>query len=315
MHWSFLILLALVVVVEWPGGAGAVAAGLVWIAALFASVVVHELAHCFVARRRGGSVLGILLLPIGGMSRMDHIPSKPSDEAAIAVAGPATSFGLGAAFLLLGILAGSAVWPPTLVAGSWLARLGWLNLLLGAFNLLPALPMDGGRVLRATLARHLPNLTATRIAANVARVVAVGLVLAGVFWDFWLVLIGFFVFFGASSEEAGARLAGRLRQPGPGSWPPPGWGAYGGAGWPPPQQAGWQPPQQAGWPPPQQAQPPQQHGWPPPQQHGWSPPAYGWFPPVWTPPPGGSAIDVPVEGDGGDADGSQPLGERFGQHH
>jgi Zn-dependent protease len=311
MHWSFLILLAIVVVAEWPGGLGAVAAGLIWIAALFASVVVHELAHCFVARRRGGSVLGILLLPIGGMSRMDRIPSNPSDERAIAAAGPATSFGLGAAFLVLGLIAGGAVWPPTLVAGSWLARLGWLNLLLGAFNLLPALPMDGGRVLRATLARHLSHLSATRIAAAVARVFAVGLVVAGVLWDIWLLPIGFFVFLGASGEEASARLEDRRQHPGPSGWPPPawGWGPNGPGTGPQPQQQGtWPPPQQQGtWPPPQQ-----QGTWPPPQQqHGWSPP-YGWPPRAWpTQRPGQrSAIDVPMEGDGGDVDGGQPLGER-----
>lgn len=231
VHWSFVLLLGLVVVSGWSGGAGAIAGGLLWVAALFASVVVHELAHCLVARRRGGAVLGILLLPIGGMSRMDYLPPDPGDEAAIAAAGPATSLALGAALLAIGALLGSAMWPP-LVAGSWWTRLGWLNVLLAVFNLLPALPMDGGRVLRASLSRRLPRPAATRIAATVARVVALGLVVVGVFYDFWLVFVGMFVLFGASREVALARAeqAGEFapfvpypEQPPAGSWPPP-WG-------------------------------------------------------------------------------------------
>src|SRR5487761_1024558 len=204
MHWSFLLLLGFVVLAEWGGGASAMLAGAVWIAVLFGCVVLHELAHCVVARHRGATVLGILLLPLGGMSRMDRMPEAPKDEAAIAAAGPATSLGLGALALIAGALIGSSVWPPTLVAGSWWARIGWLNLLLGLFNLLPALPMDGGRILRASLARRVPRLQATRIAVAVARVLAFGLIVAGVFWDFWLVLIGIFVYVGAASEKAQA---------------------------------------------------------------------------------------------------------------
>ena len=216
VHWSFVLLIGLVVLADWSAGPAGILGGLVWVAALFASVVAHELAHSLLARRLGGRVLGILLLPIGGMSRMEQIPDRPADEAAIAAAGPATSLLLGGLFLSLGALVGSAVWPPTLLAGSWWARLGWLNLLLGVFNLLPALPMDGGRVLRAALAQRLPRLTATRVAAAVARVLAVGLIVAGVFYDFWLVLIGLFVLLGASREVSIARTGQ------PASWARPG---------------------------------------------------------------------------------------------
>jgi Zn-dependent protease len=329
MHWSFLLLLGFVAFVEWPGGLAAEAAGAIWIAALFAFVVVHELAHCLVARRRGGSVIDILLLPIGGMSRMDHIPAAPADEAAVAAAGPATSLALGALLLAIGAAAGSSLWPPTLIAGSWWARLGWLNLLLGAFNLLPALPMDGGRVLRAALTHGRTRARATRIAASVAHVVAAGLVLAGVFWDFWLVFIGVFVWLGASGEVAQVEQSeredrgrrqrtGGPRPPGQGSqwsWVPP-------PGSPPPA---WRPPTPPAWPPPTW-RPPTPPAWPPPT---WPPPTSAQGPPAGTgslsPDPGAHPnasrradespvlpVDVAVERRGGDTRGGQPTGEHVG---
>ena len=292
VHWSFPLLVALVVVAEWPAGAGAVVGGLVWVAALFAGVVVHELAHCVVAKRRGGTVLGILLLPIGGMSRMDRIPERPADEAAIAAAGPAMSLVLGGLLLVTGALLGSSVWPATLVTGSWWARLGWLNLLLAAFNLLPALPMDGGRMLRAGLARRLPRLAATRIAASVARVLALGLVVAGVFYDFWLVLIGIFVLLGASGEVASAQADELAKRQ------PPGWGGWSARGAPPGRAPSWPPPDPQ-WPPPQG---------PPPQGFPWPPP-WGQEPA----PRSRSAIDVAVERGSPDASGGQPRDEGLGE--
>lgn len=353
VHWSFLLLIGLVLAAEWGAGTGAIVGGLVWVAALFACVVVHELAHCLVARRRGGTVLGILLLPIGGMSRMDRIPERSADEAAIAAIGPATSLVLGGLFLSIGALVGSSVWPPTLVAGSWFARLGWLNLLLAAFNLLPALPMDGGRVLRAALARWLPRTAATRVAASVAKVLAVGLIVAGVLYDFWFVLIGIFVFLGASGEESMARAEELAKQPPP----PPGWGSWGGwyappsagrGGWGFPQGGGgsYPPSQDAGgsggyppyppppgtwatgtrWVPPGGAGPSSDRPWPPPgHDASWGPAwvqAWGpaWNQP-WAPPWGQdpsprdrSAIDVPVERGGPDTAGGEPSREGVGEH-
>lgn len=240
VHWTFLLLLAWVAFADARGGLGAVLTGLAWVVALFAFVVLHELGHSVVARRRGGIVLGILLLPFGGISRMARIPERPADETAIAIAGPAVSLGLGALLLAIAAFVGAPVWPPALggggAAASWWANLGWLNLFLAALNLLPALPMDGGRVLRATLARRLPRVSATRIAASVARVLAVALVIAGVAWDVWLVLIGIFVFIGARSEEAHARADAHVPPSGvaapgrgpwgpPPTWPPPTWPA------------------------------------------------------------------------------------------
>ena len=131
-----------------PGAAG-VAWSLLWLAALFGSVVLHELAHCLVARRRGAEVHEILLFPLGGISKLEHLPETAADEFAIAIVGPLTSLTLGVVALGAGAALGGSLVPIDLLGGAWLVRLGWLNLILGVFNLLPAFPLDGGRVLRA----------------------------------------------------------------------------------------------------------------------------------------------------------------------
>ncbi|HYA69099.1 MAG TPA: site-2 protease family protein [Acidimicrobiales bacterium] len=223
MHWTFLVLVLVVVWATMGAGAAAVVTSLVWIVAIFASVLIHEYAHCVVARRRGAVVVDILLLPIGGLSRLEKVPERPDDELAIAVVGPLTSLGLAAVAMVGGLLVGAHMWPPTLFAGSWFARLAWLNILLGAFNLLPALPMDGGRVLRAALERREDRATATHQAGTIARVLATVMIVGGLFYDFWLVLIGIFVYLGATAEEQAAMMerdtsAGRGR---PGPHPPP----------------------------------------------------------------------------------------------
>ena len=174
---------------------------------VFASVLVHEYAHCIVARRRGAVVEDILLLPIGGVSQLAHMPEGADDELAIAIVGPLTSLGLAVLAIAGGLAFGARLWPPTLFAGSWFARLAWLNIVLGVFNLLPALPMDGGRVLRAVLERSHDRLTATRQAGRIARVLAMIMIVGGVFYDFWFVLIGFFVYLGSERRGAGGRRA------------------------------------------------------------------------------------------------------------
>ncbi len=213
VHWTFWILVALVVVAEWSAGRAAVVAGLAWIVALFGFVVVHELAHCVVARRRGARVLGIVLFPLGGLSRLESMPERPSDELAVAIAGPAASVVVGIGLLFVGLVVGARVWPPTLFAGQWWARLGWLNVLLGLFNLLPALPMDGGRVLRALLERHRSRLDATVLAARIAWYIGAAMLVAGFLVDIWLMLIGVFVLLGARAEEEAARHPPRSGAP------------------------------------------------------------------------------------------------------
>ncbi len=151
VHWSFPLLFVLIAAASAGRGGAAAVEATVWIAAIFASVVIHELAHARVAMRRGLRVLDIVLLPIGGVSEIPGMDRTADDELAVAVAGPATSLGLAAALAVVALATGEHLWPPTMFVGGWAARLAWANLVLGLFNLLPAFPLDGGRVLRALL--------------------------------------------------------------------------------------------------------------------------------------------------------------------
>ena len=200
MHLSFLLLVWLVVAAGGGRTAAAVAGELGWIAAVFACVVLHELAHSVVARRFGVVVRDILLLPIGGISEMESLPAEPGRELAIAAAGPAASVLLAVGAAATGVAAGGRLWPPTLMAGSPLVRLAWLNALLAGFNMLPALPLDGGRVLRAGLAFRMGRPRATEVAARLGQAAGIGLVVVGVGVDLWLAFIGAFVYLGATAE-------------------------------------------------------------------------------------------------------------------
>jgi|JI6StandDraft_1071083.scaffolds.fasta_scaffold57499_2 Zn-dependent protease len=161
---SFLILLA--VAYLWLGGV----AGLIAVSIAFASVLLHELGHAVVARRRGVAIGGIELSFLGGAAQMNELPRTAIDEIAIALAGPAVSLALAGVGLGLGAVTGV----------DFIATVGWINLALAIFNLIPALPMDGGRVLRALLSFRTGYAQATDQAVSVARVLAVGLAILGV---------------------------------------------------------------------------------------------------------------------------------------
>jgi Zn-dependent protease len=211
IHWSFLLALPFLAVLfgEYFLGAAEMAglsrqdlAGRPWMwglgltLALFLSVLVHELAHAIYARRRGVRVVDITLLMIGGVSRIGEA-DRPRTEAIMALAGPLVSLLLGSTALALFLVASAA--PIELRLGLLLAA--QLNLLLGLFNLLPAFPMDGGRILRAALTGKLGSHRATWIAGTVGRVFAVLFVVAGLLGGgFFLVLIGLFVYLGADAE-------------------------------------------------------------------------------------------------------------------
>ena len=210
LHVTFLALVALIAVGSTsPEGPGPVAA-VGWLAAVFTSVVLHELAHSFVARRHGIAIVEIELLPIGGVSKMAAAPEDPAVELRIAAAGPAASLAIAASIGLVAAAAGVALWPPGLYSGNVASRVLWLNLMLAAFNLLPALPLDGGRVLRAYLQMHLGRARATSVASAIARVLAGAMVLGGLLVNFWLAVIGAFVYLGARAEETSVLLHERL---------------------------------------------------------------------------------------------------------
>ena len=173
---SFLILVALVALAATEKEGPTLASSTSWLVALFACVVAHELGHSLVARRNGIETVEIELLPIGGISKLARDPEDPGVELRVAIAGPIVSVALGVVFALAAVAARVEMWPPTLYGGGFVARLAWVNLLLAAFNLLPALPLDGGRVLRAMLEQHTDRERATRLAARVARVVAIAMI-------------------------------------------------------------------------------------------------------------------------------------------
>jgi Zn-dependent protease len=179
VHVSFLLLLAYYGWIGWQEGRFA---GMLWsvgfITLFFACVVLHEFGHSLTARRYGVRVARILLLPIGGMAEMDQIPRRPSAEFLITIAGPAVNYVIAALVIpfawreMLGLVPFEAY-----STADTLAHLGWANLVMGTFNLLPVFPMDGGRIFRAVLACYLPYLRATWWAVLVGRSLA--LIFAG----------------------------------------------------------------------------------------------------------------------------------------
>jgi Zn-dependent protease len=172
---------------------------------LFFFVVIHELAHSVVARRYGIKVRKIILYPIGGVSEIEEIPDKPSQEWRMAIAGPLTSLILGLA--LFGVALLYAPETPILagftgLTGNFVFDLGIVNILLGLFNLIPAFPMDGGRVFRAILAERMKFSDATRYAVYLGRIFGIAMVVIGFVFPnyFLLILVGIFVYIGASEE-------------------------------------------------------------------------------------------------------------------
>jgi Zn-dependent protease len=217
VHWSFAALaggLGLWVLAE-TGSLRAVGAILLPIAMVFTCVVFHEYGHALMARHFGIRTQGITLFPIGGVAVLEREPASPAQELWIAVAGPAVNFVL-AGLLLVGLLASKGMPSELLSAPSDASALGWLlrvNLLLGTFNLLPALPMDGGRILRAALALRMSNFAATRIASRVARGIAALMIFFGVTRGQWmLALIGTFVWSTAKAELVRAMVRDALEK-------------------------------------------------------------------------------------------------------
>ncbi len=203
VHLTFLLLLVLVYFV----GASVVGRGglngVLFVVLIFASVVFHELSHAIVARHYGITVLDITLLPIGGVARMPSPPDSPIQEIIISAAGPIASLVLGFSLWFAGGILGYSVslsdfWE----RGNLLAQLAAVNFVLAIFNLIPAFPMDGGRILRGLLALYLTPFTATRIAVGVGQVFAILLFFMGIFSaNFFLILIALFVYLGAEAEE------------------------------------------------------------------------------------------------------------------
>ena len=203
IHVTFLLFLAWIFGVSYvSGGAAAAWNGLLFMVLLFLCVLLHEFGHIFTARIFGVMTPDVILLPIGGVARLERIPEKPSEEFLIAIAGPAVNVVIA---VVLVLLAGASLDPAHL--GSiqndkvgLAERLAVVNIFLALFNLIPAFPMDGGRVLRALLATRFGYVRATEIAASIGQFVAFLLGFVGLFGNPLLIFIAVFVYLAATAE-------------------------------------------------------------------------------------------------------------------
>jgi Zn-dependent protease/predicted transcriptional regulator len=218
IHVTFLLILGWVGLMHWraEGTREAVVRGVAFILMLFACVVLHELGHALMARRFGVATRDIILLPIGGVARLERMPEKPSQELLVALAGPLVNVVI--ALGLFGVLAALDLWVPVrqladdpqITRGPLFEQVAFVNVSLAVFNLIPAFPMDGGRVLRALLATRLPYVRATQIAAAVGQLLAFGLGFLGLFTNPFLVFIALFVWIGAAQEASQVEMRDRL---------------------------------------------------------------------------------------------------------
>jgi len=242
IHWTFLLLPAWILLNNLGGGVPLAAYLLTLVTAVFGCVVLHELGHALMARRFGIATRDITLYPIGGVARLEQMSEKPLEEFWIAVAGPAVNVVI--AGVLFGILAVLGLEPQLfpflhqLVFGLLVA-----NVFLVLFNLLPAFPMDGGRVLRALLAMRLGRLRATEIAAQLGLVMAVLMGVASFFLHApSMALVAVFVFFAGQQELMALRHREAVRRAEP-LWvlpadpEPPAFGGFTGIRWNGPAQA------------------------------------------------------------------------------
>jgi len=213
IHWTFLILIGWIFLMHFRMGHGFSEGftGMLFILAIFACVVLHEFGHSLTAMRFGVQTQDITVYPIGGIASLESMPTKPAQELQVAIAGPAVNL------IIAGILwihlksTGQtfnleAMQNIRLTGAAFAANLMYANIILAAFNLIPAFPMDGGRVLRSLLAMKIEPVKATSFAAKTGQVLAIVFVFFGFFFNFWLVFIGLFIFLGAGAESKAEKI-------------------------------------------------------------------------------------------------------------
>ena len=214
IHATFWLLILFILYTHWSQGhsLAATLAGVVFIFAIFLCVVLHEFGHALTARKYGIRTRDITLLPIGGLARLERMPEDPHQELWVAAAGPAVNMVIAAALFLVLTALGSR---PGLkdfewVGGDFLTKLMMVNVWLVGFNLLPAFPMDGGRVLRAFLAQRMEYTQATQLAARIGQGMAYLFGFVGLFTNPFLVFIALFVWMGAEQEAAMVQMRNSL---------------------------------------------------------------------------------------------------------
>jgi len=210
VHTTFLIIVAWFALAYWQleGTLSGVLEGVSFILALFLCVVLHELGHALTARKFGIGTRSITLLPIGGVAAIEKVPDDPREEILIALAGPAVSLCIALLLWIMLVVTGTLVSTEELgvVGGPFLQRLMIVNLIIAVFNLVPAFPMDGGRVFRALLSMRMEATKATRIAAGIGQFIAILFAALGLMYNPFLFLIAVFIWFGAALEAQTATI-------------------------------------------------------------------------------------------------------------
>lgn len=206
IHWTFSLIILYIIYVNAKAGLTPVEIGwsVLFVLSLFVCVTLHELGHATAAKRYGIKTKDITLYPIGGVARLEKMPEKPVQELVVALAGPLVNVVIMLALLpfILDFNIPEEEVNEVLVVGpdNFLAMLGIVNVWLALFNLIPAFPMDGGRVLRALLAMKTNRVSATQTAALIGKILAIGFIIAGFYMNPFLIFIGIFIILGAQAE-------------------------------------------------------------------------------------------------------------------
>ncbi len=208
VHWTFTLLIAFIIYMNYKTGYNAIQIGwsVMFILCVFVTVFLHELGHSFAAKLFHIKTKDITLLPIGGVSRLETLPEKPNEELVVTIAGPLVNIVLAIiTSLFITLPETSEALALELEAGvnanNFFLNFFIVNILLAIFNLIPAFPMDGGRILRAILSFKFERHVATKIAARIGQFFAMGFILLGFFYNPFLIFIGLFVIMGAQMES------------------------------------------------------------------------------------------------------------------
>ena len=208
VHWTFSLLILFIVYTNYKAGQNSIQIlwSVLFILCIFLTVFMHELGHALTAKKFGIKTKDITLLPIGGVAQLERLPEKPSEELMVAFAGPMVNIVLALITSLFINLPNTSEEMVSQLnngvnAGNFFLNFYLVNIILAFFNLIPAFPMDGGRVLRALLSYKLERHQATKIAARIGQALAIGFVLLGFYYNPFLIFIGIFVFMGAQIES------------------------------------------------------------------------------------------------------------------
>lgn len=206
IHWSFTLLIAYIIYSNYRAGHNAeqIIWSVVFILSIFITVFLHELGHALAAKKYNIKTKDITILPIGGLARLETIPEKPSEELVVAIAGPLVNIALAAITGLFITIPDLKELTVQLTGGvnqsNFFLNFFIVNIWLAIFNLIPAFPMDGGRVLRAILAMKFERHIATNIAARIGQILALGFIILGFYSNPFLIFIGIFIMLGAQAE-------------------------------------------------------------------------------------------------------------------